>query len=242
MIKVITGIRRCGKSCLMQIIVGELRENGIPEKNLIFLNLDKRGYKNIRTAEQLEDLLDQVCTGPGIKYLFIDEIQNVKGFEEVINAFREEDEYSIFITGSNSYLLSGELITKLTGRYIEFEIFPLTFDEYLGMKKFLGQSVDQDTASELDKYIREGGFPKTLEYENPDDKRIYIHSTFSEIFEKDIRRSMNSIETANREYVPLESIRDNYPKYVVTRNDPIQQRNGIIHVNIGQFMRDSGMF
>ncbi len=112
----------------MQIIAGELRENGIPEKNLIFLNLDKRGYKNIRTAEQLEDLLDQVCTGPGIKYLFIDEIQNVKGFEEVINAFREEDEYSIFITGSNSYLLSGELITKLTGRYIEFEIFPLTFD------------------------------------------------------------------------------------------------------------------
>lgn len=68
----------------MQIIAGELRENGIPEKNLIFLNLDKRGYKNIRTAEQLEDLLDQVCTGPGIKYLFIDEIQNVKGFEEVL--------------------------------------------------------------------------------------------------------------------------------------------------------------
>ena len=263
-----------------------------------------------------------------------------------------------------------------------------SLDEYLDMKKFLGQSVEQDTVSELDKYIREGGFPKTLEYENPEDKRAYIHSVLSEIFEKDIRRRMkirnaasfelvqryiinnfgsttsltniledlhkagsdinretlnryiqilidakilhkcerfdmksrrsiggeqkyyltdlglyfsfntdnrinygpvlenivylyarangyaasvgrigklecdfvlrrqnqqysyvqvamtimSSVEMENREYNPLESIKDNYPKYVVTRNDPIQQRNGIIHVNIGPFMRESGMF
>ena len=70
----------------------------------------------------------------GTKYLFIDEIQRIKGFEDVINAFRAEDDYSIFITGSNSYLLSGELMTLLTGRYLEFEIFPLTYEEYIGMK------------------------------------------------------------------------------------------------------------
>ncbi len=187
MIKVITGIRRCGKSCLMQTIAEELKEKGIPEKNIIYINLDKRGYKSIRTPDQLEELLDQACQGKGIKYLFIDEIQNVTGFEEVINAFREEEEYSIFITGSNSYLLSGELITKLTGRYIEFELYPLTFDEYLHMKQFLGQYVDADVTAELEKYICEGGFPKTLEYENAEDKKTYIHSILSEIFAKDIR-------------------------------------------------------
>ena len=137
LIKVITGIRRCGKSCLMQTIAEELRSSGVKEENIVYLNLDKRGFKSIKTADKLESVIDSLCTAKGVKYLFIDEIQNVDGFEEVINAFREEEEYSIFITGSNSYLLSGELVTKLTGRYLEFEIFPLTFDEYIGMKSFL---------------------------------------------------------------------------------------------------------
>ena len=79
-----------------------------------------------------------------IKYLFIDEIQNVRGFEAVINGFREEEDYSIFITGSNSYLLNGELVTKLTGRYLEFELFTLSFEEYLGMKRFIGKEVQPD--------------------------------------------------------------------------------------------------
>ena len=77
----------------------------------------------------------------GLKYLFLDEIQNVKGFEESINAYREEGEYSIFITGSNSYLLSGELATKLTGRYIEYELLTFSFDEYLGMKRMIGKEI-----------------------------------------------------------------------------------------------------
>jgi predicted AAA+ superfamily ATPase len=129
LIKVITGVRRCGKSCLMQTIAEELRSSGIKEENIVYLNLDKRGFKSIKTADELESVIESLCTAKGAKYLFIDEIQNVVGFEEVINAFREEDDYSIFITGSNSYLLSGELVTKLTGRYLEFELFPLTFDE-----------------------------------------------------------------------------------------------------------------
>ncbi len=388
LIKVITGIRRCGKSCLMQTIAEELRENGTSENSICYLNLDKRGYKRVRTPDQLEKLIDEECQGAGIKYLFIDEIQNVNDFEEVINAFREEEEFSIFITGSNSYLLSGELITKLTGRYLEFEIFPLTFDEYLGMKAFLGHQVDQDVTAEFEKYLHEGGFPKTLEYVNPEDKRTYIQNILAEIFKKDIRERvkirnfsafeqieryiinnfgaatsltnmledlhragseirretlnryiqilidakilhrcerfdlksrksiggeqkyyltdlgiyfafntdnrinygpvlenmvfvyarangysvsigrigklecdfilrssnlqyayvqvamtiMDSMDTENREYRPLESIKDNYPKYVVTRNDPIQRRNGIIHVNLAQFMSGSGLF
>ena len=116
------------------------------------------------------------------------EIQNVGGFEEVINAYRGEGDYSIFITGSNSYLLSGELITKLTGRYIEFEMMPLSFEEYVDMKKFYGKDVSINLTEELDKYLNEGAFPKTIFYDNPEDKRIYIKSIIKEIFEKDIKR------------------------------------------------------
>ena len=135
-IKVITGVRRCGKSSLMQTIKDELIESGINEDNCIFIDLDSRKYKKIKTDKALEELLDSFLNISGTKYVFIDEIQNIKNFEEVINAFRNDGEYSIFITGSNSYLLSGELVTKLTGRYIEFEVFTLSFYEYLEMKKF----------------------------------------------------------------------------------------------------------
>lgn len=388
LIKVITGVRRCGKSCLMQTIAEELKESGIAEENIVFMNLDKRGYKHIKTPELLEETIDKACTADGIKYLFIDEVQNVTGFEEVINAYREEEECSIFITGSNSYLLSGELVTKLTGRYLEFEMYPLTFDEYLGMKRFLGRSVLDDVTAEFDQFIQDGGFPKALEYSDVENKRAYVRSVITEIMEKDIRRRvkirnisvfekvqtyiinnfgattsltniledlhkagsnitretlnhyiqvlidakvlykcerfdlksrksiggeqkyyiadlgfyfamntdnrinygpvleniaylyarakgyavsvgrigklecdfilrnhqqqyayvqvamtiMNSRHTEDREYTPLEMIRDNYPKYVITRNDMIQQRNGITHVNIGPFMKESHLF
>lgn len=388
MIKVITGVRRCGKSCLMQTIAAELESNGIASENIIYLDLDKRSFRTVRQAEQLEELIDKQSFAHGIKYLFIDEIQNVSGFEEVINGFRGEGEYSIFITGSNSYLLSGELVTKLTGRYLEFEMYPLMFEEYLGMKAFFGYDINPDITQEFDIFIREGGFPKALQYQTAEDKEIYVHGIISEIFEKDIRKRvkiknvavfnqiqtyiinnfgattslsnilsdlrkngcsikretlnryiqilidakilykcerfdlksrkslagehkyyladlsfyfstntdnrinygpvlenivyiyakskgytvsvgrigklecdfilrdvsssysyvqvamtiMNSINTENREYASLEKIMDNYPKYLITRNDLIQQRNGIKHVNIGAFMKEGRLF
>ena len=172
-IKVITGVRRCGKSCLMETIAEELKEIGVPPANIIYLNLDKRGYRGIKTPDQLDALIEEKSIADGVKYLIIDEVQNVDGFEEVINGFREEDDYSIFITGSNSYLLSGELATKLTGRYLEFELYTLSFEEDLEMKKFLGKTVQPDLTSEFDNYISEGGFPKALQYEGTD-KQTYI--------------------------------------------------------------------
>ena len=135
-IKVITGVRRCGKSSLMQMIANVLRDAGIPESNIVYLNLDLKAFRKLKTADQLEEEIDKRINAQGLNYVFIDEIQNVRGFEEVINAFREEGNCSIFIAGSNSYLLSGELVTKLTGRYIEFEMYTLTFDEYEQMKAF----------------------------------------------------------------------------------------------------------
>ena len=187
-IKVITGVRRCGKSSLMQMVADELREGGTREDQIIFLNLDKRGYRKIKTADQLDELIASFPKSEVMSYLFIDEIQNVKGFEEVVNAYREDGEYSIFITGSNSYLLSGELATKLTGRYVEIEMFPLTFDEYLEMKAFYGKTVDANLSIELNRFILEGGFPRAILLDELADKRSYTESVVSEIFEKDIRR------------------------------------------------------
>ena len=188
LIKVITGVRRCGKSCLMETVLDELLKAGIPKNRLIYLNLDQRTYRSIQTADQLENLIIQMSPQTDeTKYLFIDEVQNVKNFETVINGFRTDGDYSIFITGSNSYLLSGELITKLTGRYLEFELYPLSFEEYLEMKEFIGKTVQPDLTSEFDLYISEGGFPKALQYEG-EDKRNYIRGVIQEIFEKDIRR------------------------------------------------------
>ena len=381
LIKVITGVRRSGKSCLMKCIALELQEGGVPSKNIIFLNLDKRGYRSIKSADALEKVIESLSSGiEGGKYLFIDEIQNVKDFEEVLNGFREDGDYSIFITGSNSYLLSGDLVTKLTGRYLEFELYTLSFSEYLAMKKFLGKEVNNDLFYEFDQYILEGGFPKALDFEG-EDKTHYIKGVIQEIFEKDIRKRvrlrnisvfesvsqyvmnnfgatisisniisdlekngcnikretlfryikvledakilypckrfdlksrkslkteqkyyladlgfyyamnvdkrinygpalenivymyakskgydvsvgkignlecdfilhkgfnyayvqvamtiMNSLDTENREYRPFELIKDNYPKYLLTRNDLIQHRDGIEHYNLAQFL------
>lgn len=188
MIKVITGVRRCGKSSLLLLIQKELFQSGVTESNIVSINLDKRPYKHIKDVEELEGVIDKCFAGvSGIKYLFIDEVQNVKGFEEVLNSYREEGDYSIFITGSNSYLLSGELITKLTGRYLEIDMTTLTFDEYLGMKRFLGKNIDENIINELRSYIIEGGFPYAINYDGLNEKRFYVQSVVNEIFDKDVK-------------------------------------------------------
>ena len=202
-IKVITGVRRCGKSSLMATIMQELIEQGISEENIIFLDLDSKAYRKIKTDDDLEKLIDSRSITKGTKYLFVDEIQNVSSFEEIINAYRTTGEYSIFVTGSNSYLLSGELVTKLTGRYVEFEMFTLSFEEYLEMKEFYGKSVDTNLSVEMNNYLLEGGFPKALQFDDMTDKRTYVQSVINEIFEKDIKKR---IKLRNAEV--FEKIRD----------------------------------
>lgn len=190
MIKVLTGVRRCGKSSIMKLICDELIENEVSKNNIVYINLDKRPYKGIKTQVQLEKVIDELFLDiEGTKYLFIDEIQNVKDFEESINAYREEGDYSIFITGSNSYMLSGELATKLTGRYVEFKIGTLSFYEYIEMKKFFNKDINKDINIEFTNYILEGGFPLTVKYNEVESKKVYIQSVINEIFEKDIKRN-----------------------------------------------------
>ncbi len=190
LIKVISGVRRCGKSSLMQTVIEELNERSVPKENIIYLNLDKRPYKRVKDADALESVIDKRSSGvAGLKYLFIDEIQNVDRFEEVINAFREEGDYSVFITGSNSYLLSGELATKLTGRYLEFRLSTLSFYEYIEMKKFYGKPIADRVEAELNNYILEGGFPLTVSLDAFEEKRFYVKNVVAEIFEKDIKKN-----------------------------------------------------
>ena len=190
-IKVLTGVRRCGKSSLMLTIVDELIAKGGSAENIIYLDLDRREYRKVTDDDQLERLIEEKSKGiEGIKYLFIDEVQNVRNFELVLNGFRMEEEYSIFITGSNSYLLSGELSTKLTGRYVEFEIFTLNFEEYQNMKKFFGKPINTNPLQELNSFILEGGFPRAVQFDDLEDKRSYTLGVIKEIFEKDIRRRL----------------------------------------------------
>lgn len=185
-IKVITGIRRCGKSFILRSIMNELLERGIEEKQIIYIPLDRRGYKNIKTPEELELKIESMLGKEDKYYLFIDEVQNVFGFENVVHAYAEEG-YSIFITGSNSYLLSDEISTKLTGRYLNFETFTLDFSEYLDMKSFFKKDINQDLYLEFEEYVVNGGFPKTLEFDDIPTRQTYTRGIITEIFEKDVK-------------------------------------------------------
>ena len=185
-IKVITGIRRCGKSFILKGIINELLENGVPSEHIIYIPLDRRGYKNIKTPELLEEKIESMIKEERQYYIFIDEVQNVHEFESVIQAYAEEG-HSLFLTGSNSYLLSDEISTKLTGRYLKFETYTLDFQEYLDMKKYFDLPIGNDMYDEFNEYILNGGFPKTLEFDDVDARQVYTRGIIGEIFEKDIK-------------------------------------------------------
>lgn len=198
-IKVITGIRRCGKSFIIKGIINELLYRGIKEEQIIYIPLDKRGYKNIKTPEKLEEKIETMLTDEAFYYLFIDEVQNVRGFESVVQAYAEEG-YSVFLTGSNSYLLSDEISTKLTGRYLNFETYTLDFKEYLEMKEFFHIDIAKDMTVEFNEYILNGGFPKALEFPDISARQVYTRGIISEIFEKDVktRRRISNVPVYER--------------------------------------------
>lgn len=154
------------------------------------INLENRGYKYFRTPEALESKIDELSAPSNskhIKYLLIDEIQYATGFEVVVNAYRAEGDWSIFITGSNFYLLNSEIGTRLSGRYISLEVYNLNFQEYESLKEFYGKPINPNPLAELDSYIREGGFPRTVLFDEYSDKQLYTQNIVNEIFEKDIK-------------------------------------------------------
>ena len=217
MIKVVSGIRRCGKSYLLKSVIEELLESGVNKKDIIYIELDKKENKEITIPKQLEKLIDSKIIDKDFKYLFLDEIENVKDYETLINSYREEGNFSIFITGSNSYLLSGELATKLTGRYIEIEMLPLSFYEYVDMKKFLNKKVNENIYLEFEEYVRNGGFPKSLYYDSYEEKMMYTSNVINQIFEKDIKVS-NRINDRNLFEVIEKFIVNNFGAVISIKN------------------------
>ena len=182
-IKVITGVRRSGKSILLQTIRDELIEKGVLEEHIIYINLEDMDYDYIQNASDLNrEIKDRMVDGPKY-YLFLDEIQHVKEFEKALSSFRATMDVSIFVTGSNSTLLSGEMATLLTGRTVEFEILPFSFYE---VKLYYELCHKEFTENMIYDYIKWGGFPLRLNLQDEAAIRRYLLNLYESILNKDI--------------------------------------------------------
>lgn len=184
MVKVITGIRRCGKSTILRQIIDEIRESGIEENHIIYVNFEDYRYRKISNADALYEYVEEKITDSKKYYLFFDEIQNVDEFELVVNSFRATHNTSIFITGSNSKLLSGELATHLSGRTLSFRIMPFNFQEFCEFEKSEGRSGTLD--QNMKKYLTWGGFPLVCKETDENSKMVILSNIFDAIVLKDI--------------------------------------------------------
>ena len=183
-IKVITGIRRSGKSKLLDMIIEEIKDNGVDNSHIIKINFDDMEYDFLLDAKSLDIYIKEQIKDKNKYYIFLDEIQNVDGFEKAIESLFTSKNVSIFITGSNSKLLSGELATLLTGRTVEFEVKPFTFYEYSEYSKINKISFDEE--EKFNDYIKWGGFPLRFDYDKDDAINQYLNNLYNSIIEKDI--------------------------------------------------------
>ena len=196
LIKVITGMRRCGKSVLLTQIIEELKEKGIDDQHIIYINFEDYDYIDYTEPKLFHQLIKNKIKDNKKYYLLFDEIQTVKDFERVINSFRATLNTSIFITGSNSKLLSGELATYLAGRYISIKMLPFTFREFLQLKN----SPQKELEDLFLEYIDWGGMPQIYNTNSPIEKKLYLKDLYNSIVLKDIieRNNIKDISLLNR--------------------------------------------
>lgn len=206
LIKVITGIRRCGKSVILNQIMDELKKNGIKEQQIIYINFESKEYSNIKNDDDLYSYVKQKMIDDVKYYLFFDEIQNVDNWEKTVNSFKADlkDMVSVFITGSNSDLLSGELATNLAGRYVSFKIFPFTFKEVCELKTKNNKD-RYELERDFDEYIKWGGLPQRFVLTDEEQTRTYLTDIYNSIVVKDIidRFGIKDLDLFNRivEYI-----------------------------------------
>jgi predicted AAA+ superfamily ATPase len=157
-VKILTGVRRCGKSTIMLMLMEELKKRGISEEQIQRYNFDTLEWQGVQTKDVFELIKSKLVKNKRV-YLFLDEIQEIEGWERLVNTFMEEPEYNVdvFVTGSNSKMMSSEISTYLTGRYVSFRIHPFSFAEYLEFKEQNGEL--SDLSKEFLNYIEYGGFP-----------------------------------------------------------------------------------
>lgn len=200
LVKVMTGIRRCGKSVMLELIKEELKNNGIPEANIISINFEDMRYASLLTAKALHDeIIMRAQNISGKVYLFFDEIQEVADWEKCINSFRVEFDCDIYITGSNAKLLSGELATNLGGRYVEFTIYPFSFSEFTELYK--GIFPGAQPQEYFQKYLLFGGMPYLANLRYAEEPcRQYLTDVFNSVQLKDIvkRNKIRDVDLLER--------------------------------------------
>ena len=187
-VKILTGVRRCGKSTILKMIMERLKsEHNVPGEQILSYRFDSMEYDGA-TAKQIYDELKSRLSADGKTYLFLDEIQEIQGWEKVVNSLASDFDVDVYVTGSNSRMMSSEISTYLTGRYIAFRIYTLSFAEYLTFKQTY--SAVGTSREELGNYIRLGGFPATHLQEYSQDevytivRDIYNSTIFSDIVKR----------------------------------------------------------
>ncbi|MEN6489052.1 MAG: ATP-binding protein [Smithella sp.] len=158
-VKVLTGIRRCGKSSILMMVKDELQSSGVAPENILYINFENLDFSDLNTAEKLHSYVKKCMTGEGRYYILLDEIQEVKHWEKAVNSLLASTNTDLYITGSNSRLLSSELATYIAGRYIEIKINTLSFKEYLLFKEVRTGAKPDNMREEIRRFIRLGGFP-----------------------------------------------------------------------------------
>lgn len=189
LIKVTTGIRRCGKSSLYEIYIEYLKENGIDDNHIISINLESPDYE-FANYKELYNFIKEKMTDDKMYYIFLDEVQNLPEFQKAVDGLYIKKNTDVYITGSNAYLLSGELATLLSGRYIEIKMLPLSFKEY---KEYLNEDGDEKLYL---KYINNSSFPYALKLHSESDIDTYLDSIYNTIIIKDIATRKKMIDTA----------------------------------------------
>ena len=198
LIKIIVGVRRSGKSVLIMQIIEELKEKGIDENHIIYINFEDYDYTDYTNPKEFNKYVKEKIKDKKKYYLFFDEIQNVQDFEKVINSFRATMNVSIFITGSNSKVLSGDLATHLAGRYISIKMMPFTFSEYLELQK--SQGINKEKDEYFVEYIEWGGMPQIYNSTSMQERKMYLRDLYNTVILKDIveRNSIKDVNLLNR--------------------------------------------
>ena len=199
LIKVLTGVRRCGKSILLEQIEEEFVANGFSEDHIIRINFEDLAYEKIRTADKLNKYVQKHIKDSEKYLIFLDEIQHVSNFEKVLASFRATLNCDIFITGSNSKLLSGKMATLLVGRCVEFKIMPFSFAESYEYVTNNGKQIFPDEF--IMDYINWGGFPLRFSFSRESDIKRYLDQTYKGILDKDIITERSRINRQNFERV-----------------------------------------
>ena len=196
-VKVLTGVRRCGKSTILKMIMEKLQnERGISEDQIVSMRFDSMEYEDM-TAKQMFEAVKAKFSENKKTYLFLDEVQEIEGWEKVVNSLTSDYDVDLYVTGSNSRMMSSEISTYLTGRYVSFRIFPLSFEEYLTFRKEYTEV--KDVHAELADYIRLGGFPATHLRDYSQDevytivRDIYNSTIFSDIIKRNQIRKVDQL-------------------------------------------------